>query len=155
MPHQPTNVFFRNRETGWCSHATVEISDIAEFKRQHRAVDQPVVERKAGVAKDSHCPQKRAATTVLEGQLTIFIPAPDGHKFVVLEQGETGIFIDYEAGKPNDAYEGHGSVPGGSGGKLFPSELTDGPNSNADGFTPCSINKYSDDAQVESCLACR
>src|SRR5207244_1357993 len=81
---------------------TVEISDIAEFKRKYRAVDLPVVERKAGVAKDSHCPKKCTATTVLEGQLTIFIPAPNGHKFVVLEQGETGIFIDYEAGKPNE-----------------------------------------------------
>ena len=58
MAHKPTNVFFRNRETGWCSHATVEISDIAEFKRKYRAVDLPVVERKAGVAKDSHCPKK-------------------------------------------------------------------------------------------------
>lgn len=136
MAHKPTNVFFRNRETGWCSHATVEISDIAEFKRQHRAVDLPVVERKAGVAKDSHCPKKCTATTVLEGQLTIFIPAANGHKFVVLEQGETGIFIDYEAGKPPDAYEGHGSIAGRFGVKLLPSELTDAPNLNAYGFRP-------------------
>ena len=136
MAHKPTNVFFRNRHTGWCSHATAEINDIAEFKRQHRAVDLPVVERKAGVAKDSHCPKKCTATTVLEGQLTIFIPAPNGHKFVVLEQGETGIFIDYEAGKPHDAYEGHGSIAGRFGVKLLPSELTDEPNLNAYGFTP-------------------
>jgi len=134
MAHKPTNVFFRNRETGWCSHATVEISDVAEFKRQHGAVDLPVVERKAGVAKDSHCPKKCTATTVLEGQLTIFIPAPSGHKFVVLEQGETGIFMDYEAGKPKDAYEGHGSIAGRFGVKLLPSELADEPNLNAYGF---------------------
>src|SRR5262245_42252613 len=78
MRHKPTNVFFRNRETGWCSHATVEISDIAEFKRQHRAMDLPVVERKAGVAKDSRCP-KKTLPPLLEGQLTIFIPAKNGH----------------------------------------------------------------------------
>ena len=136
MAHKPINVFFRNRETGWCSHATVEVGDIADFKRKHRAVDLPVVERKAGVAKDSHCPKKCTATTVLEGQLTIFIPAPNGHKFVVLEAGETGIFIDYEAGKPNDAYEGHGSIAGRFGVKLLPSELTDEPNLNAYGFKP-------------------
>ena len=136
MAHKSTNVFFRNRETGWCSHATVEINDIDEFKRKHRAVDLSVVERKAGVAKDSHCPRKCTATTVLEGQLTIFIPAPSGHKFVVLEQGETGIFIDYEAGKPHDAYEGHGSIAGRFGVKLLPSELVDEPNLNAYGFTP-------------------
>ena len=73
---------------------------------------------------------------MLEGQLTIFIPAPNGHKFVVLEQGETGIFIDYEAGKPKDAYEGHGSIAGRFGVKLLPSELTDEPNRNAYGFKP-------------------
>jgi hypothetical protein len=128
MSHKPTNVFFRNRETGWCSLATVEIDDIAEFKRKHRAVDLPIVDRKAGVAKDSHCPKKCTATTVLEGQLTIFIPERQGHKFVVLEQGETAIFIDYEAGKPQDAYEGHGSIAGRLGVKLLPSELSDEPN---------------------------
>jgi hypothetical protein len=96
-----------------------------------------VVERKAGVAKDSHCPKKCTATTVLEGQLTIFIPAPNGHKFVVLEQGETGIFIDYEAGRPNDSYEGHGSISGRLGVKLLPSELTDEPNLNAYGLNTC------------------
>ncbi|HEY2414261.1 MAG TPA: hypothetical protein VGI40_18600 [Pirellulaceae bacterium] len=136
MAHKPTNVFFRNHETGWCSHATVVISDIAEFKRKHHAVDLPIVERKAGVAKDSHCPKKCTATTVLEGQLTVFIPAPNGHKFVVLEEGETGIFMDYEAGKPHDAYEGHGSIAGRFGVKLLPSELTDEPNLNAYGFAP-------------------
>jgi len=136
MAYKPTNVFFRNRETGWCSHATVEISDIAEFKRKHRAVDRPVVERSAGVAKDSHCPKQCTATTVLEGQLTIFIPAPHGHKFVVLEQGDTGIFIDYEAGKPADAYEGHGSIAGRFGVKLLPSELSEEPDLNAYGFKP-------------------
>jgi len=136
MAHKPTNVFFRNRETGWCSHATVEISDISEFKRKHGAVDLPVVERKAGVAKDSHCPKKCTATTVLDGQLAIFIPAPNGHKFVVLEQGETAIFIDYEVGKPKDAYEGHGSIAGRFGVKLLPSELTDEPNLNEYGFKP-------------------
>ena len=47
MARKPTNVFFRNRETGWCSHATVEIDDIAEFKRKHGAVDSPVVERQS------------------------------------------------------------------------------------------------------------
>jgi hypothetical protein len=136
MAHQLTNVFFRNRETGWCSHATVVISDVPEFKRKHRAVDLPIVERKAGVAKDPHCPKKCTATTVLEGQLTIFIPAPNGHKFIVLEQGETGIFIDLEAGRPTDAYEGHGSIAGRFGVKLLPSELTDEPNLNAYDFKP-------------------
>jgi hypothetical protein len=134
MANKLTNVFFRNRETGWCSHATVEISDIAEFKRKHQAVDLPVVERKAGVARDSHCPKKCTATTVLEGQLTIFIPSPNGHKFVVLEKGETGIFVDYEAGKPNDAYEGHGSIAGRFGVTLLPSELSEEPNLDAYGF---------------------
>lgn len=136
MPQKPTNVFFRNRDTGWCSHATVQINDIAEFKRQHGAVDLPVVERSAGVAKDSHCPKKCTATTVLEGQLTIFIPAPSGHKFVVLEQGETAIFLDYAAGKPSDAYEGHGSIAGRFGVKLLPSELANEPNLSAYGFKP-------------------
>ena len=73
---------------------------------------------------------------MLEGQLTISIPAQNGHKFVVLEQGETGVFIDYEAGKPNDAYEGHGSIAGRFGVKLLPSELTDEPDLNAYGFKP-------------------
>lgn len=134
MSQKLTNVFFRNRETGWCSHATVEISDIAEFKRQHGAVDLPAVERQAGIAKDAHCPKKCTATTVLEGQLTIFIPAPHGHKFVVLEAGETAIFLDYEAGKPADAYQGHGSIAGRFGVKLLPSELAVEPDLNKYGF---------------------
>jgi hypothetical protein len=44
--------------------------------------------------------------------------------------------MDYEAGKPNDAYEGHGSIAGRFGVKLLPSELTDEPDLNTYGFKP-------------------
>jgi len=70
---------------------------------------------------------------VLESQLTILFPLR-GHKVVVLEQGDTGIFIDYEAGA-NDAYEGHGSIAALRC-EAVTGELTDEPNLNAYGFTP-------------------
>jgi len=133
MAHKPTNVFFRNRETGWCSHATVEISDIAEFKRQARAVDLPVLERRPA-SLGFALPKKMHSHDGAGRSAAIFIPAPEWAQVRRSRTGRDGIFIDYEPESPMTP-RGHGSMRGARC-ELLPAELTDEPNLNAYGFTP-------------------